>query len=156
MGQKNRVPMVRRFLVLAGRGRAMRWFAREKSGDIWDEAVPGPLGDIEAADWIRKICQSATASAELVGSFAARADDRRMSVERRHARESERYQRAARTAMEIAMKISDELMRDDAVRRIVDLCLKANDLKTAQILYRAIQTGWIREAVQRDFPALGQ
>lgn len=156
MVQQDRLPMVRRFLVLAGRGRAMRWFAREKPGDIWDEAIEGPLGDIEAADRIRNICQSATVSAELVGSFAARADGRRTSVERRHARESERYQRAARTAMEIAMKISDELMRDDAVRRIIDLCLKANDLKTAQILYRAIHTGWIREAVQRDCPALGQ
>jgi len=58
--------------------------------------------------------------------------------------------------MEIAMKISDDLMRDDAVRRIVELCMKANDLKTAQILFRAIQAGWVREAVQRDHPALAQ
>lgn len=52
------------------------------------------------------------------------------------------------------MKIADDLMRDDAVRRIVDLCVKANDIKTAQILFRAIQAGWIREAVQHDYPAL--
>jgi hypothetical protein len=48
------------------------------------------------------------------------------------------------------------LVDDDAVRRIVDLCMKANDMKTAQILYRAIQATWIREAVHRDHPALGQ
>ena len=54
------------------------------------------------------------------------------------------------------MKMSDDLMRDDAVRRIVDLCMKANDLKTAQILFRAIQAGWIREAVQQDYPTLSQ
>ena len=59
-------------------------------------------------------------------------------------------------AMEIAMKISDGLMRDDAVHRIVDLCMKANDLKTAQILFRAIHTSWIREVAQRDHPALVQ
>ena len=53
--------------------------------------------------------------------------------------------------MEIAMKISDGLMRDDAVR-IVDLCMTANDLKTAQILFRAIHASWIRETVQRDHP----
>jgi hypothetical protein len=114
------------------------------------------MGDIEAADRIRTICQSATASAELVGSFAARVDHGKMSVEKQHKHESERYERAARAAMEIAMKISDDLMRDDAVRRIVDLCMKANDMKTARILYRAIQAAWIREAVQRDCPALVQ
>ncbi|WP_312015290.1 hypothetical protein [Bradyrhizobium liaoningense] len=52
------------------------------------------------------------------------------------------------------MKISDDLMRDDAVRRIVDLCMKADDVKTAQILSRAIQASWVREAMQRDYPAL--
>ena len=113
------------------------------------------MGDIEAADRIRAICQSATASAELLGSFAARVDHGKMSVEKQHKHESERYERAARAAMEIAMKISDDLMRDDAVRWIVDLCMKANDM-TARILYRAIQAAWIREAVQRDYPALVQ
>jgi hypothetical protein len=134
----------------------MRWFARDKPGDIWDEAIQWPLGDIEAAERIRAICQSATASAELVGGFAARDDRSKKSVERQHGRESERYERAARVAMEIAMKVTDDLIRDDAVRRIVDLCMKANDTKTAQILCRAIQAGWIREEVQRDYPALGQ
>jgi hypothetical protein len=124
----------------------MRLFARKKSGDIWDEAVQWPIGDIEAADRIRNICQAATASAEMVGGPATRAGKR----------ESERYERAAKVAMEIAMKISDDLMRDDAVRRIVDLCMKANDVKTAQILFRAIHTSWIRETVQRDYPALAQ
>ena len=27
----------------------MKLFAKDKPGDIWDEAVAGPLGDIEAA-----------------------------------------------------------------------------------------------------------
>ncbi len=55
--------------------------------------------------------------------------------------------------MEVAMKISDGLMRD-AVRRIADLCMTANDLKTAQILFRAIHAGWIRETIHRDHPTL--
>ncbi|OAF14676.1 hypothetical protein AYJ54_42125 [Bradyrhizobium centrolobii] len=124
----------------------MKWFATKKQGDIWDEAIEGPIGDIEAAERIRAICEAATASAEKVGSSAARSDKP----------EGERYQRATRAAMEIAMKISDDLMRDDAVRRIVDLCMKANDARTAQILSRAIQASWIREAVRRDYPALSQ
>jgi hypothetical protein len=118
----------------------MRWFARKTRQDIWDEAIEGPLGDIEAADRIRAICEAAAAS-------AAACNDKR---------ESERYERAAKVAMEIAMKISDALMRDDAVHRIVDLCMKADDLKTAQILFRAIHASWIREAVQRDHPTLAQ
>ena len=120
----------------------MSWFARKTRKDIWDEAIEWPLGDIEAADRIRAICEAAAASAAGSG--------------RNNKRESERYERAARSAMEIAMKISDGLMRDDAVSRIVDLCMKANDIKTAQILFRAIHASWIRETVQRDHPALSQ
>ncbi|WP_187437247.1 hypothetical protein [Bradyrhizobium rifense] len=123
----------------------MKWFARKTPGDVWDEVIQGPLGDIEAAACIRTICEAATASAATVGGSA-----------RNDMRESERYEGAARAAMEIAMKISDDLMRDDAVRRIVDLCMKANDVKTAQILSRAIQASWIRETVQRDYPVLLQ
>ncbi|TPQ32140.1 hypothetical protein C2U70_22665 [Bradyrhizobium guangdongense] len=130
----------------------MKWFAREKPGDIWDEAIPAPLGDIEAADRIRGICDAATPSAELVGHPGARG---KTADERRYKREGERFRSAARVAMEIAMKISDDLMRDDAVRRIVELCMKAKDIETAQILYRAIQTQWIRESVGRDYPGLG-
>lgn len=129
----------------------MRWFARGKPRDIWDEPIEGRLGDIEAAERIRIICQSATASAEIVGGNAGK-----KSSEKQRSRESGRYERAARAAMEIALKISDDLMRDDAVHRIVDLCMKANDTKTAQILYRAVQTAWVREALQKDYPALAQ
>ncbi|MCP3476247.1 hypothetical protein NLM33_39195 [Bradyrhizobium sp. CCGUVB1N3] len=131
----------------------MKWFARQKGADVWDEPIQWPIGDIEAADRIRNICQSASASAELIGGSA---DHGRKSPEKQRKRESERYERAARAAMEIAMKISDDLMRDDAVRRIVDLCMKAGDTKTAQILYRAIQASWIRQATQKDYPALGR
>lgn len=120
----------------------MNWFARQTPKDIWDEAIERPLGDIEAAERIRAICDAAAASA----AGCARND--------KH--ESQRYERAAKVAMEIAMKISDGLMRDDAVRRIVDLCMNANDLKTAQILFRAIHASWIRETIQRDHPTLMQ
>jgi hypothetical protein len=118
----------------------MRWFAPITRRDIWDDAIEGPLGDIEAAERIRAICEAAAASA----AGSARNDKR----------DSERFERAAKVAMEIAMKISDDLMRDDAVHQIVDLCMAANDVKTAQILFRAIHAGWIRETVQRDHPAL--
>jgi hypothetical protein len=58
--------------------------------------------------------------------------------------------------MEIAMKVSDDLMRDAAVSEIVELCVKANDMKTARILFRAIQAASIREGVLNAHPQLQQ
>jgi hypothetical protein len=58
--------------------------------------------------------------------------------------------------MEIAMKISDDLMRDSAVGEIVDLCVRANDVTTARILFRAIQAQSIREDVLNQHPVLRQ
>ena len=70
-------------------------------------------------------------------SGSARPAAGKPKVKKTHEVEAARYQRAAKSAMEIAMKVSDDLMRDAAVREIVDLCLRANDLKTARILFRA-------------------
>jgi hypothetical protein len=125
----------------------MRWFGKTRQTEIWDESISWPIGDIEAAHKIRDICRSAADSAEKVG----RSGD---VVNKKIRNDVERYQRAAKAAMEIAMKITDELMRDAAVREIVELCLKANDLKTAQPLFRAIQARSIREDVLRDHPLL--
>jgi hypothetical protein len=126
---------------------AMRWFDRSERKEVWDEAVQWPMGDIEAAQRIRQICRSAAESAEKVGAFDGRAS-------KKHQREHERYERAARMAMEIAMKVSDELLRDASVRQIVDLCMKANNTKTAQTLFRAIQAKSIRNEVLKDHPTL--
>jgi hypothetical protein len=129
---------------------SMRWFNREKPREIWDETIEWPIGDIEAAHKIRDICRSAADSAEKVAGFAGNIDDQK----KKH--EVERYERAARTAMEIALKIADDLLRDSSVRQIVGLCLKANDLRTARILFRAIQAASIREEVLQDHPTLRQ
>jgi hypothetical protein len=131
----------------------MKWFGKPKPGEAWDEPVDGPLGDIEAAERIRNICRSATDSAEQAAHLAGKG---RRSAQKKLQIESERYERAAKAAMEIAMKMSDELMRDAAVREIVDLCLVANNTKTATILFRAIQAPAIRDMVLRDHPELGR
>jgi hypothetical protein len=128
---------------------AMQWFKRARRKDIWDEAIEGPFGDIEAAKRIREICSSAADSAEKVG---AAADPTHGKIKG----DVERYERAARAAMEIAMKFSDELLRDAAVRQIVELCLKAGNLTTAKTLFRAIQAKSIRDDVLRDHPQLQQ
>ena len=126
----------------------MWWFDKTKRKEIWEEELQWPIGDIEAAHKIRDICRSATDSAEKVGGAAARPDGKNSKYD------SERYERAAKTAMEIAIKISDGLMRDSSVRQIVHLCLKANDLKTARILCRAIQSASIKEDLLNEHPRL--
>jgi hypothetical protein len=126
----------------------MWWFDKAKRKEIWEEELQWPIGDIEAAQKIRDICRSALDSAEKVGGAAARPDSKKSQYD------SERYERAAKTAMEIAIKISDGLMRDSSVRQIVNLCLKANDLKTARILYRAIQSPSVKEEVLNEHPVL--
>jgi uncharacterized protein (DUF1800 family) len=129
---------------------AMWRFGKGKRKEIWDEDIEWPIGDIAAAHKIRDICRSALDSAEKVGGFAGQADNKKTKYE------SERYEAAAKAAMEIAIKISDDLLRDSSVRQIVTLCLKANDLKTARILFRAIQAVSIREDVLNDHPILRQ
>jgi hypothetical protein len=129
---------------------AMWWFNQSKRQEIWDEAIQWPIGDIEAAHKIRDICRSAADSAEKVGSLAGRPDNKKNKYE------ADRYERAAKTAMEIAIKISDDLLRDSSVRQIVDLCVTANDLRTARILLRAIQAVSMKEEVLNDHPALRQ
>ena len=126
----------------------MEWFKKDRPKEIWEEAIEWPIGDIEAAHKIREICRSATSSAEKIGSAA----------DRSHAKikpEVERYERAAKVAMEIAMKISDGLLRDAAVRQLIELCLKANHTTTARTLFRAIQSKSISQEVLKEFPSLG-
>jgi hypothetical protein len=136
-------------------GRTMRWFGKEKPRETWEERAAAPAGDIEAAEAIRNICRSAAESAAFVGSFAARTDQAKQAVQKKHESENARYQRAARAAMEIAMKVSDELMRDAALKEIVELCLSAGDARTANILFRAVLTPSIRDGLLRDNPTLG-
>jgi hypothetical protein len=129
---------------------AMWWFNNGKRTEIWDEIIQWPIGDIEAAHRIREICRSAVDSAEKVASLQGAADSKK------NQQEFERYERAARAAMEIAIKIVDDLLRDSSVRQIVSLCMTANDLKTARILFRAIQAVSIREDALNDHPMLRQ
>ena len=123
-------------------------FSKVKRKEIWDEDIQWPIGDIEAAHKIRDICRSAVDSAEKVAGFADRPDQKNNNYD------AERYDRAAKTAMQIAIKISDDLLRDSSVRQIVNLCVRANDLRTARILFRAVQAVSIREDVLTDHPVL--
>jgi hypothetical protein len=126
----------------------MWWFDRPKRQEVWDEEIQWPIGDIEAAQKIRGICRFAADSAEKIAGGAGRPENKKSRYE------VERYERASKAAMEIAIKMSDDLLRDASVRQIVDLCMKAGDLRTARILFRAIHAVSIREDVLTDHPSL--
>src|ERR1700748_1120730 len=105
----------------------MRWFQKTRQPDPWEVVDAQPLGDIEAAQRIREICASAGSIA------AAMTDDSARVADAARAGEAERYQAAIKRALEIAMKISDDAMRDIAVSQIIRLCVTVRHMKTAKI-----------------------
>jgi hypothetical protein len=128
----------------------MRWFNKGKPNELWDEVIQWPIDDLEAARRIRDVCNSALGSAERVGSQVGEAETTASIYE------TMRYKRAAKAAMEIAIKISDDPLRDAALYQIVVLCIKASELRTAAILFRAIQAASIKEDMLINYPALRQ
>ena len=127
----------------------MRWFQKDQRPEVWEVAGDEPLGDIEAAQKIREICASAGPIAEKIsGASDGRGGKNNKAVE------NERYQAAIKRALELAMKISDDLMRDASVSQIIGVCMKADHLKTARILLRAIRAERTRTELIAAHPGL--
>jgi hypothetical protein len=130
----------------AVRGVLMHWFRKTRQPDVWEVAEPKPFGDIQAAQKIREICASAGSIADKMAG-GRRADKDKTA-------ETERYQAAIKRALEIAMKISDDAMRDVSVAQIIGLCVTVNHMKTARILVRAIKSENTRIELINGNPAL--
>jgi hypothetical protein len=126
----------------------MRWFHSERQPDVWEVADDQPLGDIGAAHKIRDICASAGTIAERLATAGAR------DAEKKQAADAERYQAAIKRALEIAMQISDDSMRDVSVSQIIKLCVLVDHLKTARVLLRAIQSEKMRAELVAEHPKL--
>jgi hypothetical protein len=126
----------------------MRWFHREQQPEVWEVADEQPLDDIAAAHKIRDICASAGAIAERLVAAGGR------DAEKKHTADAERYQAAIKRALEIAMQISDDSMRDVSVSQVIKLCLQVDHLKTARVLLRAIQSEKMRAELAADHPKL--
>lgn len=125
----------------------MRWFRKDRPPEVW-EIEAQPEGDIEAAQRIREICLSAAAIVERMATL------RGPKAESQRNAEGERYQAAMKCGLEIAKKMSDDAMRDVSVSQIIRLSVKANHLKTARVLLRAIQSEKIRAELIADNPVL--
>jgi hypothetical protein len=126
----------------------MSWFHSERQPEVWEVADEQPLDDIAAAHKIRDICASAGAIAERLVAAGGR------DAEKKHAADADRYQAAIKRALEIAMQISDDSMRDVSVSQIIKLCVQVDHLKTARILLRAIQSEKTRAELVADHPKL--
>jgi hypothetical protein len=126
----------------------MRWFHSERQPDVWEVADDQPLGDIGAAHKIRDICASAGTIAERLVAAGGR------DAEQKQAADAERYQAAIKRALEIAMQISDDSMRDISVSQVIKLCVQVDHLKTARVLLRAIQSEKTRAELVAGHPKL--
>ena len=126
----------------------MRWFNKEKQPDVWEVTDDQPLGDIDAAHKIRDICAAADAIAEKLVAVGTR------DAEEKLAADAARYQAAIKRALEIAMEISDDSMRDVSVSQMIRLCVKVDHLKTARVLLRALQSEKMRAELLADHPVL--
>ena len=126
----------------------MSWFRKDRQPDIWEVADDQPPGDIGAAHRIREICAAAGAIAERLAAAGGR------DAGKKQAADAERYQAAIKRALEIAMQISDDAMRDVSVSQIIRLSVQVDHLKTARILLRAIQSDRIRNELIAESPSL--
>ncbi|MEH2515497.1 hypothetical protein V1279_001070 [Bradyrhizobium sp. AZCC 1610] len=126
----------------------MRWFRKGRQPDVWEVADDQPLGDIGAAHKIRDICASAGAIAEKMAAAGGR------DAEKKQVADAQRCEAAIKRALEVAMQISDDSMRDVSVSQIIKLCVQVDHLKTARVLLRAIQSEKTRAELVADHPKL--
>jgi hypothetical protein len=125
----------------------MKWFKKlpRVPHSAGPDSASAPKIDVEAQALtkIRNMCAVATASAENVAQSSY--NDLAKSEKRR-------FESAKRMSLELAKDITDVSYRDTALQHVVELCMKANDIETARILVRGIQTGMIREKLLEEYP----
>ena len=126
----------------------MSWFHRDRQPEVWEVADDQPLGDIGAAHKIREICAAAAAIVEAMAAAGGR------NAEQKRAADAERYQAGIKRAIEIAMQISDDSMRDVSISQIIRLSVKMDHLKTARVLLRTIRSDKTRAELTAECPAL--
>jgi predicted XRE-type DNA-binding protein len=127
----------------------MKWFRKPPKAP--NSMAPASTSDpkinveLQALTKTRNMCAVTMASAV---SFAQSSYDDLAKGER------QRFESAKRMSLELAKDTTDVSYRDAALQHIVELCMKANDIKTARILVRGIQTGMIREKLLEEYPVI--
>jgi pentatricopeptide repeat protein len=124
----------------------MTWFRKEEPREAWEIDDEGAIDDIKAARQIREICNSVSGSAERVAVLFYGPNNKSKK------REIDRYKRARKLAEKKVEQISDKLLRDTALNQILNFCMKANDIESAEKLFHQLQTTMIKENVISEHP----
>lgn len=127
----------------------MKWFRKVQqeisSPPIWATRPTVGNDDEWALTKIMNMCDVVTADAESLSQ--SKYNDLAK-------RERQRFESAKRMSLELAKKMTGVLDRDRALSRIVELCIKANDIETARVLVRGIQTSTVRDQLIEDHPVI--
>jgi hypothetical protein len=124
----------------------MRWSKKKREREVW-EAEELPTNVFEAAREIRTICDVASESALNIAALGRSTD----TMTRYHITQ---YEGAKKRALVLARALSDPLMLDTAINQIIGLCMKANDIRTAEVLCPAIQSETVKDILRVKYPAL--
>jgi pentatricopeptide repeat protein len=124
----------------------MTWFRKDEPREAWEIDDEGAIDDIKAARQIREICNSVSGSAERVAVLFYGPNNKSKK------REIDRYKRARKLAEKKVEQISDKLLRDTALNQILNFCMKANDIESAEKLFHQLQTTMIKENVISEHP----
>src|SRR3978361_2326507 len=123
----------------------MSWFKRQATQSSAPDTDARPAADAQALLKIHNRCAVAAPSAESVAHSA---------YEDLSKAEKQRFESAKRMSLVLAKNITDASYRADALHRIIELCMNANDEGTARILVRGIQSELIREKLLEDYPVI--
>ena len=124
----------------------MTWLKKSEPTETWEIEDEEKIGDLELARQIREICNSVADCAEAVSVlyYGPRTETKK--------REIDRYERAKKRAEKKIEQISDELLRDTAIYQVLNFCMKATDVETAERLFHRIENARITELVKSEHP----
>jgi len=100
-----------------------------------------PVGD-ELAGEVQIHCQTGTRSTALLSESGHWYRDRKLYIEHRL------------KAIRLAQSITDELYRDIAFSKIIDLCMASHDLSSARRILREVTSDIVRDKVLESHPQL--
>jgi pentatricopeptide repeat protein len=124
----------------------MTWFRKDEPRAAWENDDQGAIDDIKAVRQIREICNSVADSAERVAVLFYGPTNKTKK------REIDRYERTRKLAEKRVEQISDKLLRDTAINQILNFCMKANDIESAEKLFHQLQTTMIKKTVITEHP----
>ena len=124
----------------------LTWLKKSEPTEAWEIEDEEKLGDIELARQIRQICNAVADSAEAVSVlyYGPSTETKKRQIDR--------YERAKKRAEKNIEQISDELLRDTAIYQVLNFCMKAGDVETAERLFHQIQTARIAALVKSEHP----